>query len=591
MADGGVRYRTWAPEKKVAVVISNGAGGAVREVSLGAEPGGYWSGIDPQGQAGDRYKYRFDGNDWPDPASRFNPEGVHGPAQVIDPRDYYWRDERWVPPKVSALVIYELHIGTFTLEGSFRSAVERLDYLVDLGVTALEIMPVADFPGNRNWGYDGVSLYAPARVYGGPDDFRALVDAAHARGLAVILDVVYNHLGPDGNYLGSYSRDYFNPSHKTPWGDGFNFELQPVRDFFVENPGYWRREFHIDGFRLDATHAIADASEKHLLAEIAEHVQSSGAFVIAEDERNEAQLLRARERGGMGLDAIWADDFHHIVRVMLTGMREGYFKSYRGTVDELATTLDHGWLLAGEERARQQLGQPGEADELSPEKFVLCISNHDQIGNHALGTRLNQLISASSFRAASALLCLVPYTPLIFMGQEWASSTPFLFFTDHEPALGHKVTEGRRDEFRGFTAFGDPAEREKIPDPQAEETFLRAKLDWNEVREERHAAVLRLYREFLHLRRESAVLGDRSRENFQVPPPRAGIVRLIFGKPGEEQWLILADLTGGHSMPALDGATTWQPVLSSNETRFGGEEGPAFAQPEVRVLRCAPATR
>ena len=573
------------------VVISNAAGGAVRKVLLEAEPGGYWSGIDPAGQAGDRYKYRFDGTDWPDPASRFNPEGVHGPAQVIDPRAYTWGDEGWIAPKVSELVIYELHIGTFTPEGSFRAAMEKLDHLVDLGVTAFEIMPVADFPGTRNWGYDGVALYAPARAYGAPDDLRTLVDAAHARGLAVILDVVYNHLGPDGNYLGGYSRDYFNPNHKTPWGDGFNFELQPVRDFFVENTGYWRREFHIDGFRLDATHAIADASEKHLLTEIAEHVQSLGAFVIAEDERNEMQLLQARERGGMGLDAIWADDFHHVVRVMLTGMREGYFKSYRGTLDELATTLEHGWLLAGEERARQHLGQPGEADKLSPEKFVLCVSNHDQIGNHAFGARLNQLISAPAFRAASALLCLVPYTPLIFMGQEWAASTPFLYFTDHELELGRKVTKGRREEFRAFSAFRDPATRERIPDPQAKETFLRSKLDWNEVRKERHACVLQLHRELLHLRRESAVLRNRSRGNFQILPPLDGIVRLVFGKPGAEQWMVLADLAGGHDMPPLDGKRTWQRVLCSNEGRFGGEDGPAFAQPEVRVLRSVAAFR
>ena len=420
---------------------------------------------------------------------------------------------------------------------------------------------------------------------------RALVDAAHARGLALILDVVYNHLGPDGNYLGGYSRAYFNPNHKTPWGDGFNFELQPVRDFFVENPGYWRREFHIDGFRLDATHAITDASEKHLLAEIAEHAQSLGAFVIAEDERNEVQLLQARERGGMGLDAIWADDFHHVVRVMLTGMREGYFKSYRGTADELAETLDHGWFLEGEERRPQELGQPGEADCLSPDKFVLCISNHDQTGNHAFGARLNQLISAPAFRAASALLCLVPYTPLVFMGQEWAASTPFLFFTDHEPELGRKVTAGRREEFRAFSAFRDPAARERIPDPQAKETFSRSKLDWNEAREERHAGVLRLYRELLHLRHDSAVLRNRSRDNFQILPPLDGIVRLVFGKPGGEQWLVLADLAGGHDMPPIDGKRTWQRVLCSNEARFGGEDGPAFAQPEVRVLRSVEALR
>ena len=254
-----MRYRTWAPgEERVEVVIFRPTGLAERIVSLGEEAGGYFTAIDPDGRAGDRYKYRFGGSDWPDPASRFNPDGVHGAGEVIDPCHYAWGDRAWSPPRVSELIIYELHIGTFTAAGTFRAAIAQLDHLVALGVTALEIMPVADFPGGRNWGYDGVLLYAPAHVYGQPNDLRALVDAAHQRGLAVILDVVYNHLGPDGNYLGAYSRDYFNPEHKTPWGDGLNFELKPVRDFFVENTSYWRREFHIDGFRLDATHAIAD---------------------------------------------------------------------------------------------------------------------------------------------------------------------------------------------------------------------------------------------------------------------------------------------------------------------------------------------
>lgn len=585
LPEGGVRYRTWAPGKEVAVVVTSAARAKGREISLGGEPGGYRSAIDPEGRAGDRYKYRFDGNEWPDPASRFNPEGVHGPAEVIDPCDYTWADEGWVAPPLAELVIYELHVGTFTPAGTFRGAIEKLDHLVALGVSAIEIMPVADFPGERNWGYDGVLLYAPARVYGTPNDLRALIDAAHGRGLAVILDVVYNHLGPDGNYLGSYSREYFNPTHKTPWGDGFNFELQPVRDFFVENAIYWCTEFHVDGFRLDATHAIADASDKHVLAEIAERLHSLGAFVIAEDERNEAALLRPQKEGGMGLDGMWSDDFHHVVRVLLTKTREGYFQAYRGTVEELAATLDHGWLLAGEERRPQLHGQPGEAAELRPEQFVFCITNHDQVGNQAFGLRLNQLVSTEAFRAASALLCLVPYTPLIFMGQEWAASTPFLYFTDHNAELGRMITEGRREEFRGFADFRDPATRTGIPDPQLEETFVRSKLDWSEAKEDRHAKILLLYRECLRLRRESVVLRDRSRGNFEALPALEGIARLSFGKPDAGQWLILADLAGGHRMPPLEEESTWELVLSSNETRFGGDDGPAFAQPEVRVLR------
>jgi maltooligosyltrehalose trehalohydrolase len=582
---GGVRFRTWAPEKEVTVVVADSEGRSRRELSLGTEPGGYRSTVDDRGRAGDRYKYRFEGKDWPDPASRFNPEGVHGAAEVIDPRDYHWQDADWTAPPLPELVIYELHIGTFTAPGTFRAAIEKFNHLVALGVNAIEVMPVADFPGNRNWGYDGVLLYAPARIYGSPNDLRALVDAAHRHRLAVILDVVYNHLGPDGNYLGSYSRDYFNPTHKTPWGDGFNFELEPVRNFFVENAIYWRREFHVDGFRLDATHALADASEKHILAEIAQRIQSLGGFLIAEDERNEAQLLRARDQGGMGLDAIWSDDFHHVVRVMLTGAREGYYKFYRGTVEELAATVEHGWLLEGAERAPRLLGRPGEALALEPEKFVVCIANHDQVGNQAFGLRLNQLISPAAYRAAAALLCLVPYTPLIWMGQEWAASTPFLYFTDHNPQLGQKVTEGRREEFRSFSAFRDPASRTGIPDPQVEETFLRSKLKWKESNEGRHAEILRLHQEFLRLRRAEAVLRDRSRANFRVLKTADGILRIIFGRSEGEQWLILADLIGAHSMPLFENDQSWRLVLSSNEKRFGGDGGPAFAQAEVRIFR------
>jgi maltooligosyltrehalose trehalohydrolase len=590
LAGGGVRYRTWVPgEKEVAVAISSHAGGETRQLSLVTEPGGYWSAIDPAGRAGDRYRYRFGGKDWPDPASRFNPEGVHGPSEVIDPHSYRWKDDASVAGPLSELVIYELHIGTFTPEGTFAAAAGKLDYLSELGISAIEIMPVADFPGDRNWGYDGVLLYAPSRAYGTPDDLRALVEAAHLHGLAVILDVVYNHLGPDGNYLGSYSRDYFSRGHKTPWGEGFNFELKPVRDFFVENPGYWRREFHIDGFRLDATHAIADASAKHVLIEISERIHSLGGFVLAEDERNEAQLLRPRDRGGIGFDAIWADDFHHVIRVMLTGAREGYFKSYEGTADELSATLDHGWLLAGAERERQLLGHTGEAAELSPQQFVFCISNHDQIGNQAFGLRLSEMVSSAAFRAASALLCLSPYTPLILMGQEWGASTPFLFFTDHQPELGRKVTAGRRQEFGGFAAFREPEARAKIPDPQAEETFLRSKLNWSELRTDKHAAVLCLYRECLQLRRASPLLRERARGNFEVLSPLGGVVRLIIGRSGGEQWLVLADLIGCHSLSSLEGEPFWQLIFSSNEERFGGQPGPAFAQPEVRVLRSLPS--
>ncbi len=581
----GVGYRTWAPgHDRVDVVVYDAGGKVARTISLGKEADGYFSAVDSKGRAGDRYKYRFNGQEWPDPASRSNPEGVHGAAEVIDPCDFSWHDEGWVGPSLTDLVIYELHIGTFTWEGTFRDAIERLDHLVRLGVSAIEIMPVAAFPGKRNWGYDGVLLYAPARVYGTPNDFRALVDAAHAHGLAVILDVVYNHLGPDGNYLGAYSSDYFNPKHKTPWGDAFNFELKPVREFFAENPEYWRREFHIDGFRLDATHAIVDSSQPHFLTEVAARVHSLGGFVIAEDERNEPRLLLPAEQGGLGLDAFWADDFHHVVRVLLTGARDGYFGSYQGTLDELTETLRDGWLLHGAARQRKSAAEAAECGELIPDQLVICIANHDQVGNQAFGQRLHELCSPEEYRAASALLCLAPYTPLLFMGQEWAASAPFQFFTNYGEELGRLTTLGRREEFKSFSLFRDPAARKQIPDPQAEGTFLRSKLDWTELARNEHSETLRLYTELLRLRRMMPAFQKRKRDDWEVTQPADGILQMTFGVRSPERCAVLVDLTGGHTDPLRDDAR-WELLLSTNEARFGGMGSAPFSQPETRVLR------
>ncbi len=502
LVPGGVRYRTWCKHREASVRIVDRAGQVLRELALQAEGECYFSVLDAQGVAGDFYQYSFGGSQgWPDPTSRWQPEGVHGPSMVIDPAAYRWETTDWSAPAMAELVIYEVHVGTFTPAGTFRSAIERLDHLVRLGVTAVELMPVADFPGERNWGYDGVMLYAPARAYGSPDDLRALVDAAHARGLAVILDVVYNHLGPDGNYTGVYHHDYVNPERHTPWGAALNYGAAPTRAFFVENAVYWRREFRIDGFRLDATHAIADQSPTHLLAEIADRVHSLGGFVIAEDERNDPRLLRPVGEGGFGMDGVWADDFHHILRVMLTGQRDGYFADFSGTAEELADTLKHGWLYRGQERLSAGGQRGGDTDGLARPQFVYCISNHDQVGNRAFGERLEHTISAAAYRAASALLCLVPETPLLFMGQEWSASTPFQFFTDHNPELGRLVTQGRRQEFRKFEAFRDPKMRATIPDPQARSTFDNSKLRWAEVDAPGHAGVLCLYRECLALRR------------------------------------------------------------------------------------------
>ena len=579
----GVRYRTWSAAERVEALIVSARGEILRSVPLAAEGDGYFSGHDEQGRAGDLYRYRLGANDWPDPASRWQPRSVHGASMVIDPDVFTWTDQSYRAPRFADLVIYELHVGTFTPEGTFRALIPKLDHLVALGVNAIELMPIADFPGARNWGYDGVMPYAPARIYGHPDDLRAFVDAAHARGVSVILDVVYNHLGPDGNYVGVYHPDYFHREHATPWGSAFNLEARPVRRFFAENASYWMREFHIDGFRLDATHAIADASESHLLAEISDSVHAADGFVIAEDERNEPLVLTPSTQGGLGFDGCWSDDFHHVVRVLLTGEREGYYANFRGTLAELAETLAHGWLFRGQRRTLAGAARGGETAKLAAEQFVYCISNHDQVGNRALGERLGQATSAAAYRAASALLCFAPQTPMFFMGQEWNAATPFQFFTDHGRDLGRRITEGRRREFRHFAAFADPTSLTRIPDPQAERTFLDSKLDWSELGDPRHAQTVALYREFLALRRLSA----QWRKHWRADLIDDVLVALSFGEAeGKWRYLLLVDLTGGHALPALPppvGSTTWRPLLSSNETRFGGGDERPFQVPTALV--------
>jgi maltooligosyltrehalose trehalohydrolase len=425
----GVRFRVWAPSASRVDVVIQGPGGG--EHLLSREDEGYHSALVPGLGAGVRYRYRLDGDAcYPDPASRFQPEGVHGPSEVVDTGAFEWTDGEWRGLDAGDRVIYELHVGTFTGAGTFDAAIDRLDDLARLGVTAIEIMPVAEFAGARNWGYDGVDLFAPEAAYGGPAGLQRLVDAAHRRGLGVILDVVYNHLGPEGNYLPALTGSrFFTDRHHTPWGDAIDYDgpdSGPVRDFVLENALYWAHEYHIDGLRLDATHAIVDDSPVHLLEEIASrlHALEPRRVVIAEDDRRDRRLVLPRERGGYGLDAAWADDLHHQLRRLTAGDHEGYFARYGGTVPEVVETLRRGWSYADG------------AGELPPGAFVVCIQNHDQVGNRALGERLHHQVPLPVYRALTALLLVSPYTPLLWMGQEWAASTPFHYFTDHLEPLG-----------------------------------------------------------------------------------------------------------------------------------------------------------
>jgi len=592
----GVSFRTWAPEKsQVSVVIFDAEGRELRELPLKLEPNGYSSVLDPESVTGTLYKYRLDGHVFPDPVSRFQPHGVHGPSQVIDGRAFRWTDHNWRRHALPDLVIYELHVGTFTTEGTFQAIIQKLDHLRDLGVNTIELMPIGDFPGRWNWGYDGVCFYAPSRAYGVPDDLRSLVDAAHRAGFTVLLDIVYNHLGPEGNYLGAYSDRYFTTKHDTPWGPALNVDgadCQPVRRLLIENAIYWMTEFHLDGFRLDATHTIADDSPKHLVQEIVEQVQERGGLLICEDPRNERKIVLPRDQHGYGCDAVWADDFHHVVRVHMTKEDEGYLGYFHGTIEELVQTLREGWLFTGQLQ-KDDIPRGTSGADLAPERFVYCISNHDQVGNRAFGDRLNQIVSPASYRAASGLLLLSPYTPMLFMGQEWAASSPFCYFTDHEPSLGRNVTEGRRKEFALFSEFRDPAQRRRIPNPQAASAFRKSKLHWRELKKLEASAVLCLYRDFLSFRVER--LRDRGRGTWVVDQVADSTIAIRYWVPEAPGLLILVQLVRAQTVLTLDRDVlrpgrdlSWGLALSSNAAQYGGDQQASFDSEKERFLLTEP---
>jgi len=573
-------FRVWAPVATSVDVALYGPNGT-RFVAMqpdAAEPGLYAASAS-DAPAGTLYRYRLNGGDsFPDPCSRSQPEGVHGPSAIVDAAAFRWSDHGWSGLTAKGLTIYELHTGAFTAAGTFDAAIERLGYLHDLGIAAIELQPVADFPGRWNWGYDGVALYAPSRAYGGPAGLRRLVDAAHAHGLGVLLDVVYNHLGPDGNYLRLYSPDYFTDRYQTPWGDAINYDgehSRAVREYVLQNAEHWLREYHIDGLRLDATHAIYDQSEQHLLAALSVRCRAAAGarqvVLIAENDANDVRLVTPLANGGYGLDAVWADDFHHAVHTALTGEHEGYYEDYDGDTDLIARAVQQGFLYQGQPSRHLGRRRGTHVTTEPAEAFVFCLQNHDQVGNRARGERLQQLVTPDLFRVATALLLVAPETPLLFMGQEFAYSTPFLFFTDFDAELGRLVTEGRRAEFRGFSAFRDEALRERIPDPQEAATFLRSQLDWTE--RERNAGMVRLYRDLLRLRRTDAVLSRTGRRETEAAAAgdRVAVV-LRRGEAGSR--LLLANLGDATQLdvmqPLLRDLPTgpWQLTLSTAATTY-----------------------
>lgn len=575
------RFRVWAPEHERLEVVSYDEDGRSERGSSPArkgEGGFFEAEVPARGRV--LYKLRVDGaGPFPDPLSSSQPFGVHGPSEVIA-HDHPWTDGGWRGVALEDLVVYELHVGTATADGTFDALIPRLDAIRRLGATAIELLPIASFPGARNWGYDGVSLRAPAAVYGGPEGLRRLVDAAHARGLAVLVDAVYNHLGPDGNYLRCYSRGYFTDRHTTPWGDAIDYGADPVRELVIGSAEVWIRDYHADGLRLDATHAIADDRDPHVLRALAERCRAAApgrrVLVIAEDDRNDARLLLPASRGGLGLDAVWADDLHHVLRRAFAGDAEGYYEDYAGSAAEIAGTLRRGWLYEGQpskHRGGAPRGTP--AAGLEPPSFVHCIQNHDQVGNRALGDRLIESVSAEAYRAMTAILLLSPYTPLLFMGQEWGARTPFQYFTDHHPELGRLVTEGRRAEFKAWTAFA----AEAVPDPQAVETFERSRLDWSERERRPHAEMLAWYEELLRLRASHPCLRRADRDHFAVEA--LGDEGLLLERRAGGRSLLVILGVRGRVTRDLPGARL---LLSSSDPRFGGEGAAARLDGELAVL-------
>jgi maltooligosyltrehalose trehalohydrolase len=514
--DASVRFRLWAPAARQVDVCPTGPHRSVR-FAMDHCDGGWFELITDAAKSGSHYHFRIDGERAvPDPASRFQPRDVHGPSEVIDPFAFEWRDQTWCGRRWEDAVIYELHVGAFTPAGTFSAVGERLDYLADLGITAVELMPVADFPGKRNWGYDGVFPFAPDSIYGRPEDLKELVQSAHERGIMVFLDVVYNHFGPEGNYLRSYAPQFFTDRHRTPWGDGINFdgpESRAVRNFFIHNALYWLAEYHLDGLRLDAVHAIIDDSTPHILTELADAVRSSiepgrHVHLILENDLNQARYLkREKHCQPKWYNAQWNDDIHHALHTLITDERDGYFSDYsERPLDQLGRCLVDGFAYQGEFSAYRNGKPRGEStDGLPLTAFVSFLQNHDQIGNRAFGERIISIADCRAVRAATAILLLVPSPPLLFMGEEFGAETPFFFFCDFEKDLAAAVTDGRRNEFSHFTRFADPAKRERIPDPNAAGTFEASQLNWSVIADPRHEEWLRVYRDLLTLRRQHVV--------------------------------------------------------------------------------------
>ena len=592
--EGGAHFRVWAPRHNdVAVVLESGR--AAGEHGLNSEPDGYFSAHIAGVAAGDRYRFRLGAaGTFPDPASRYQPDGPHGPSVVTDPASFAWSDAGWKGVSLPGQVIYEMHVGTFTREGTWVAAARELRELAEVGVTVVEVMPVAEFAGRFGWGYDGVNLYAPTRLYGTPDDFRRFVDAAHAAGVAVILDVVYNHLGPDGNYLPQFG-PYLSPRHTTEWGDGIHYDgpgCGPVREYFAANAGYWIDEFHLDGLRIDATQAIIDDSPEHILAVIGRRVRAAArgraTVVVNESDDQLARIVRPVDRGGYGLDGLWNDDFHHSARVALTGRSEAYYTDYLGRPQEFVAAAKYGYLYQGQKCTWHERRRGTPAFDLSPWQFVNYIDNHDQVANTATGLRCRESSSPGRYRAMTAVLLLFPGTPMLFQGQEFAARAPFHYFADHQPDLAKLVREGRAGFMKIFRTLDRPDLADWLPDPGAPETFEACKLDFAD--RERNHQLYQLHKDLLRLRRDDPAFRPRDSRwvDGAVLGPQAFAVRYFEGRQdGSRDCLLLANFgrdldldQAPEPLLAPPEGHRWVVLWSSEALEYGGD---GTAHPETEA--------
>jgi maltooligosyltrehalose trehalohydrolase len=592
-------FRVWAPKaQRVDLVPEDSAAKTPGQEfhALAPEKGGYFSGPANAG-AGACYRFRVNDRFYPDPASRFQPDGPHGPSCIVDPAGFRWTDSHWPGISLKGQIIYEMHIGTFTKEGTWRAAAQQLEELARIGITAIEMMPVADFPGRFGWGYDGVDLFAPSHLYGVPDDLRSFIDRAHSLGLGVILDVVYNHFGPDGNYLGAFSDDYLTRGNENEWGDAINFDgpdSAPVREFFITNGCYWIEEFHFDGFRFDALHAVRDRSNEYIIGAVGRAARKAAGtrsiILIAENDRQEARMVRPRTQGGDDLDGMWNDDFHHSTVVALTGRKEAYYDDYRGTPQEFISAAKHGFLYQGQALSWQKALRGSPTFGIAPEVFVCFVENHDQIANTGPGERVRFQTSPARYRAMTALLLLGPWTPLLFQGEEFGASSPFMFFADiGDASVRNAIRKGRAEWLAPFLSVTEEEALTTLPAPDDPEVFARCKLDFSE--REKNRQLYNIHIDLLKLRREDP------RFSQQIPHGVDGavlgmtsFVLRYFSKEADDR-LLLVNLGQCQEMhPASEpllappSGYTWETLWTSESSRYGGAAAPITATSEDWIL-------